>query len=493
MCKLCNGHGHKITVNCDREYIVEKSKKQEIFEEIAKVRDKFIRRNRYYYEELKYFYCYHIPPGHRVLELGCGNGDLLAAVQPCQGVGVEFCETVVSDARKKHPKLEFILSDIEELPNLDKFDYIIISDVLENVTDIQNLLTQLKTCCSSHTRIICNFFNHLWEPLLRFGQKVGLNTPNPISNWLSIHDIENFFYLSDFETISSGLRMLFPRNIPVLASFFNKIIARLPFISRLCLTQYVIMRLKPNNQHFQNNFPSVSVIIPTRDEAGNIQGCFERTPKLGKWTELIFVDGNSTDGTIEAIEDGILKYKNQWENITLIHQDDGTGKGDAVRKGFAKAKGDILMILDSDLTMPPEDLPKYYEAIISGKGEFINGCRLIYPMEKLAMRTINYIGNKVFSAIFTWLLKQNVRDTLCGTKVLWRNDYEKIAANRHYFGDFDPFGDFDLLFGAAKLDLKIVDLPIRYRERNYGDIKIERWKHALLLFRMCIVGLQRMK
>src|SRR5262245_30925841 len=171
----------------------------------------------------------------------------------------------------------------------------------------------------------------------------------------------------------------------------------------------------------------------------------------------------------------------------------GVGKGDAVRLGFTQASGDILMILDADLTVPPEDLPRFYEVLRSGKGEFANGVRLIYPMEKQAMRFLNLVGNKFFSLVFSWLLGQSIKDTLCGTKVLWKVDYERIAAHRAYFGDFDPFGDFDLLFGAVKLNLKITDLPIRYRERTYGTTNIERWKHGSLLLKMVIFAARRIK
>jgi hypothetical protein len=367
------------------------------------------------------------------------------------------------------------------------------ADILESLDDIQGALDQLRACCNPSTRIICNFFNHLWEPVLKVGETAGLKFKNPLNNWLAMEDMENLFYLSGYDVVSRGSRMLFPRQVPGVTFFLNRIVANMPLVYHLCMTQYLIVRPQPAPAEDWETKYSVSVIIPTRDEAGNIEGAFARTPRLGKWTELIFVDGNSKDGTVEAIEQGIKEHGHEWERAILIHQGDGRGKGDAVRKGFAAARGDILMILDSDLTMPPEDLPKYYEAIARGRGEFINGCRLVYPMEEKAMRFINLLGNKTFSMIFTWLLRQRLKDTLCGTKVLWREDYEQIAANRHYFGDFDPFGDFDLIFGAAKLDRKIVDLPIKYRERVYGEIKIERWKHAALLFRMCGVALRRLK
>jgi len=236
--------------------------------------------------------------------------------------------------------------------------------------------------------------------------------------------------------------------------------------------------------------PSVSIIIPARNEAGNIKAIFERTPEMGKQTELVFVEGHSQDNTLQHVKNQIANHP---QKTAIILNQEGKGKGDAVRLGFSKSKGDILMIMDADLTVAPEDLPRFYNALVSNKGEFINGVRLIYPMEKHAMRFLNILGNKAFSFLFTFLLGQPIKDTLCGTKVLWKKDYQRIAANRAYFGDFDPFGDYDLIFGATKLNLKIIDMPIRYRERTYGETNIQRWKHGWLLLRMVVFAARRLK
>jgi len=236
--------------------------------------------------------------------------------------------------------------------------------------------------------------------------------------------------------------------------------------------------------------PAVSVIVPARNEAGNIRPILARVPEMGSGTELIFVEGHSTDNTAREVESAIAAHPTR--RVRLLTQE-GSGKGDAVRLGFAEASGQVLMILDADLTVPPEDLPRFYEALRSGKCEFANGVRLVYPMEKEAMRFLNLLGNKFFSLAFSWLLGQPIKDTLCGTKALWRGDYEKIAANRSYFGDFDPFGDFDLHFGAAKLNLKILEVPIRYRERTYGSTNISRWRHGALLLRMVLFAIRRIK
>jgi hypothetical protein len=236
--------------------------------------------------------------------------------------------------------------------------------------------------------------------------------------------------------------------------------------------------------------PLVSVIVPARNESGNIDAIFERTPEMGRGTELVLVEGHSTDDTYAAIERAIAQHP---ERRAQLLRQTGKGKGDAVRAGFDRAQGEVLMILDADLTVAPEDLPRFLQALRSGKGEFINGVRLVYPMQKQAMRFFNLLGNKFFSLAFSWLLGQSIKDTLCGTKVLWAADYRRIADQRAYFGDFDPFGDFDLLFGAARLNLKIVDLPIRYRERTYGTTNIQRWRHGWLLLQMVIFAARRIK
>ena len=450
-----------------------------------------------YKEEIHRFYRFVIPPGSKVLELGCGKGELLAALEPSVGLGIDTDHSAIKFAEEKYKdnnSLTFISADVEtfQLENNAPFDTIILSDLVPLLNDVQKTLLNLTAVCSDSTRIILNFHNNLWRPILRLATFLRLRRGSDIENWLSTTDVKNILYLSGFQVISEGTRVLLPINLPLITPFFNRFLAKLPFLKHFCLTCTLLARPEPVAPANIQNRPSVSVLIPTRNEKGNVLGIFQRTPQMGKWTELVFVDGDSSDGTYEAIEDGIRQYGSEWERCLLLRQT-GKGKGQAVRQGFDECKGDILMILDSDLTMPPEELPKYYDALVSNKGEFINGSRLVYPMENQAMRFLNMIANKAFAILFTWLLGQQVKDTLCGTKVLWRRDYLSIAKNRHYFGDFDPFGDFDLLFGASKLNLKIIDMPVRYRDRTYGEIKISRWSHGWLLLRMSFIALKKLK
>jgi SAM-dependent methyltransferase len=448
-------------------------------------------RNRYYHDEVAKFVRFVVPEGARVLEIGCGDGHLLASLRPRTGVGIDLSAGMVERAARQHPALRFARGDAEDLPARGPFQYVILSDLIGYLEDAQTAFAHLHAVTSSDSRIVITYFNYLWEPVLALAQQFRLMTRQRRQNWLALADIENLLFLSDFEVIRSGYRLLLPVWIPGVSWVCNRLLAKVPGIRTLCLVQYVVA--KPSaRRSAEPSRASVSVIIPCRNERGNIASAVERMPRMGKSTELIFVDGNSTDGTAAEIERVARIHGGQWP-IRLLHQGTGTGKGDAVRKGFAVATGDVLMILDADLTVPPEDLPKFFQALVSGKGEFINGTRLVYPMERQAMRTLNLLGNKFFSLAFTWLLEQRFRDTLCGTKVLFKRDYEKIVANRHYFGDFDPFGDFDLIFGASKLNLKIVEVPVRYRERTYGVTNIKRFRHGWLLLRMCVVAFYKLK
>ncbi len=451
---------------------------------IAKKRDTWRGLGSWYHRRLLDIYKFLVSPNQRILEIGCGQGSLLARLQPSHGVGVDFSAEMISRAQQKHPEIQYHQLDAHDLSSLEgKFDIIIFSDTINDLWDVQRALEEVKRLCTPHTRLILNFYSHLWQLPLMIAQSLNLAAPMLAQNWLTAPDVENLLRLAGFETIRNTNEILAP--LP-LGGFANRFLVRLWGLRELALSNFIIARPMPQPV----NNPSVSVIVAARNEEGNIKNIFERVPHMGSKTELIFVEGHSKDKTYETIEKEMALHPG---TSSLLFRQPGIGKADAVRLGFEKASGDILMILDADLTVPPEDLPRFYEAIASGKGEFINGVRLVYPMEKEAMRFLNFLGNKFFSLAFSWLLGQSVKDTLCGTKVMWRKDYEEIAANRAYFGDFDPFGDFDLIFGAAKLNLKIVDMPIRYRERTYGTTNISRWKHGLLLLRMVAFAARRIK
>lgn len=473
-----------VTGFSDRE---KKAAIRERFDRLAGDREHWQRKGSYYYEDQRRYIRFLVPEGLRVLEIGCGLGDLLAAVRPLRGLGIDLSEMMVKEASKRHPSLEFRVADCEALDLDETFDVIILSDVIGHLLDVETALRRLRTCCTPKTRIVIAYYNFLWEPLLRLTERWNLKMPQQQQNWLAPPDIHNLLRLADYEVVKTERRLLLPKYVPVVSALLNRFLAFLPGLNLLCLSQYIVARMRGPRVVKQY---STTIVIPCRNERGNIEPAIQRIPSFGGAQEIIFVDGHSTDGTPDEIERVRSAYPGK--DIKFFVQD-GKGKGDAVRKGFANASGDILIILDADLTMPPEDLPKFYDAIASDKGEFINGSRLVYPMEQEAMRFLNLLGNKFFSMAFSWLLNQRIKDTLCGTKVLFRDDYERIVQNRSYFGDFDPFGDFDLLFGASKLNLKIVEVPIRYQDRTYGTTNIHRFAHGWLLLKMTVYGFFRLK
>jgi SAM-dependent methyltransferase len=454
---------------------------RDIAEKYAARRDDYFERDKTFHASDEAYLRLLIASGARVLDLGCGTGRLLGSLSPSYGVGVDISGAMISLAKARQPSLEFHIGDCENPDVLARlsgpFDYIVLSDIIGFLDDIQGTLEKLHDLCHPGTRVIITYYNYIWEPLLRLSEAIGLRMPTPEMNWLTSDDIRNFIEISGYEMVSRDWRQIAPFHVFGLGTLLNKYIGTLPLIRRFCLRHYLVAR---STRAQRNKTPFVSVIVPARNEKGNIENIIRRIPAIGRDTEIIFVEGHSRDGTFEEIE----RVKNQYldRDIKLIRQD-GEGKGDAVRKGFDAAKGDVVMILDADMTVPPEDLPKFYAALING-GEFINGSRLVYPMERDAMRFLNRIANHVFSILFSWLLNQRFTDTLCGTKALWLSDYKRIAAQRAYFGNFDPFGDFDLIFGAAKLSLKVVEVPVRYAARVYGETQISRFRHGWLLLRM---------
>lgn len=445
----------------------------------------------FYHKLIKHYFRLLIPQDLKILEIGCSHGDLLSALRPAFGVGIDFSGKMIRRAGAKYPHLHFIRADAHELPCRGSFDVIILSDIVNDLWDVQSVLENIKSMCHPGTRLVINFYNNLWRIPLGVVGHLKLGAEMLEQNWFSPNDIKNLLQLSDFQLIKRQPAILMPLNVRFVANFVNRYLARLVPFSWFDLTNFIVagpQLQKSGNSDTEK--PSVSVIIPARNEAGNIEKIIERIPHMGAETELIFVEGHSDDNTYGRIEQAMASYP---QKRCRLFQQSGNGKGDAVRLGFDKAEGDILMILDADMTVPPEDLPRFYQALVDGKGEFINGVRLVYPLENQSMRFLNILGNKFFSLVFSWLLDQPVKDTLCGTKVLSKKHYHLIAANRRYFGDFDPFGDFDLLFGAARMNLKIVEMPIRYRARTYGSTNIDRWRHGMLLFKMVVFAAKRIK
>ncbi|MBK8847947.1 MAG: glycosyltransferase [Bacteroidetes bacterium] len=465
--------------------------KKEYFDQIAGNRVKNRKSHRYYWDDITKYCNYFSHENYSVLEIGCGTGELIHEINGKNKTGIDFSANMIEIAKSQFKDVDFLVMSAEDIQLDQKFDLIILSNLIGYVDDVQQVFEQLHRVCHQYTKIIITYYSYLWEPVIKWGERLGIKTKTPNQNWLSQQDIRNLLELSGFDVYRRVNSMLLPFRIPLLAPLCNKILVRLPIFKFFALNMYSFAKPKHETEKNLDEKYSVSIVIPARNEAGNIENAITRMPKFSKHQEIIFIEGNSTDNTWQVIQEIKKKYEGQYD--IKIGQQPGKGKNDAVKTGFAMSTSDILMILDADLTVPPEDLPKFYNAIASGQGDFINGSRLIYQMEKEAMRFLNLLGNKFFSSAFTWLLEQPFKDTLCGTKVIFRKDYDNLVINRKFFGDFDPFGDFDLIFGAYKLNMRIVEIPIRYRERTYGDTNISRFTHGLILLRMCMFAAKKIK
>lgn len=460
-------------------------------EKYAAERAEWREKAGFFHREDEIYLRFLIPEGARVLEIGCGIGDTLAALKPSHGVGIDFSAGLIAQAKTRHPNLEFHVGDAESAATYaalqGPFDFILVQDTIGSLDDCQAFLQQLHPLCARDTRIVIGYFSHLWHPLLRLSETFGLRMPYPSQNVLAPADVRSLAALADFDAVKSEQRVLMPLALFGLGRLVNRFISVLPGFRMLALRHYVVCR---SERVADDGLKSVTIVVPARNERGNIEPAVQRIPRFCDDMEIIFIEGHSKDNTFAEMERVKAAYPHL-DIKTMVQP--GKGKADAVFTAYDVARGDVLMILDADLTMPPEQLPKFWEAIRSGRGEFINGSRLVYPMEDDAMRFLNLIANKTFSYLFSWLLNQRYTDTLCGTKVMRRMDYYRLRDGKAYFGDFDPFGDFDLIFGASKLNLKSIDLPIRYAARSYGETQISRFRHGVMLLKMVVFAFFKIK
>ena len=451
-------------------------------------RAEWIRSNRYFYDRLQQTLRYIIEPNKRVLEIRCETGHQLASVKPSYGVGVEISDAMVESARQHHPDYHFVKSDPESLELNETFDYIIFNHVFDTV-DILSAMDRIRQHCTPETQLVVVNYNQLWQPIVQLASKIGLRSRFVEPNWVSENDIRGFLKIANFRPVRLHRLVLSPKWIPLLSGLMNGFVARLPGWRRLCLMQLMVAR--PIKGPLREDDVTVSVIIPCRNEVGNVEHAVKRLPAMGKRTEILFCDDKSTDGTADEVRRMQELYPEK--DIRLI-AGPGVCKAENVWTGFRAARGDVLMILDADLTVMPEELPMFLRALVASRGDFINGSRLVYPMQHLAMKFANIIGNKFFGVVFSFLLNQRIKDTLCGTKVLWRRDWLRMEPNLGSWGIRDLWGDYELLFGASRLHLEIVEVPVHYQERIHGITKMNKvLSNGLRMLRICYHAWHRLE
>lgn len=441
---------------------------------LARDLDYWRNKNWYFHNSLKEIFKSFIPEGSKIVQVGYGLGDILAAMFPKTALSVDNDENIILSASKRYPHIKFLNGDIAKSNLKDKFDYVIFPNSVEYIYDVQSVLENIKKYLNKNSNIIMTSVNPRWEQLFYILEKLKLKRPELPKNWLRLEDLRNIVEISGYEVVETGFKILLPIHIPLLSSWVNK------FSSRFCLEQYLVAKPKEKSRSVPL---TCSVVIPCFNEEENIKRCINSVPKMGKRTEIIVVDDGSTDETANVVRNLMNKNK----NLKLISYKPNHGKGYAVKRGFDSAEGDIVMILDADMAVPVSELPRFFDLLASKEAGFVNGTRLIYPMEEHAMRQLNLIGNLVFGWIFSWILDQRITDTLCGTKALFKKDYLKIKMGG------ESWGDFDLLFGAVENNLKIVEMPVHYKRRVAGKSKMKALQHGMVLAKMCLVGWWRLK
>jgi hypothetical protein len=390
----------------------------------------------------------------------------------------------VSDGESCLPPERVIVSDLQTLKSVDSLSpgAILIPDALPTLQDVQATLQAIAERIDSRERLMVSVYSSLWDMVYRAAEKLGLKArPERPVNWVNPTDLENLLRLTGHQVVRKVPVLLCPIRIPLLDRFLNRVVVRLPLLRHLAMSVIYVARLRPKRREL-----SVSVVIPARNERDNLKPLLQELPKLGSGTELIIVEGHSIDGTYERA----LELAKEFE-LKVLRQE-GIGKADAVRAGFDAASGDVLMIYDADRTVPPDEVSRFYQALASGEAEFANGTRTMYPMEDRSMRFLNKLGNRAFTLLLSYILDYPIRDTLCGTKVFFRRDYSRIRTLMEEWSSCDPFGDFELLFGARYLNLAVIDVPVHYRSRRYGTTQIHRWRDGVLLARFCLKAMRRM-
>lgn len=451
------------------------------FDRIAPDYPALKKRNRYYHAFLARWCRAMVPAGSKVLDVGCGRGDVLAATSPREGLGVDLSPAMIAGARADHPELAFTAEGIEAFQGDGTFDAALCVNTLEYTWDVGAVLNAVHAALRDNGRILITAANPVWSPLFKIASAFGLRIPDCRRLFITSRDLMNLLELHGFEVVYEQMHLAIPKWIPVVSSVINFVVSRIPGVRLLSSTQLVVARkLPPRRREY-----SVSVIIPCHNERENVAACARSVRRLGAGTEVIFVDDGSSDGTAEAVRAAAGVAGDV--PVRLVSYSPRRGKGQAVVAGIASATGDICVIVDADLSTHPDELEPLYEAFATGRAEFVNGTRFVYPMEGRAMRWANYMGNRAFTILVSTIMERRVSDTLCGTKAFFRRDYAHFTMGR------DPWGDYDLLFGAAQMRLVLRELPVHYRERAAGQSKMKALRHTLNLLKMCAVGFRQIK
>lgn len=448
------------------------------FEAIAVEYDYWKKRNNYYYSLLKGFFKKHIPAGSSVVEFGCATGDILASCQPKRGLGIDLSEAFVELARKKHPQYQFIAADAEKFSGEEKFDFCIMSDLLDHVSDIPAVIERAHEILKPGGKLIISTINPLWNPVFGVLERLHMKMPEGPHCFIPNRFIEFFCQMNGFKT-TKGALIFIPVRIPLISPLLNKIMPRVPVILETCWVQTLVAQKLQGPQ----KKTSCTILITVYNEEKNIEACIRRIPALNREYEILVVNDGSTDATASIVD----KLQREFKDLRMISFEQNKGKAIAVEKGIEEARKDAVVILDADMAVAPEEIPLFLEPLDTNVADFVNGTRLVYDMEKKAMAQIRRIANYTLALMFSAVIKCRITDTLCGTKAFLKKNFMGIKISE------ERWGDLVLLCAASSKGLRIAEIPISYHTRIAGESKMRFFSDGALFMRYTLkMGIRRL-
>ncbi len=375
-----------------------------------------------------------------------------------------FIKEIDEQYQIKHKdNIHYVNENIENI--LSDCDTVVISDIEHQLNPAKNLLN-LSRIVGDNTKIILLSKNMVWMILIKILKLFFSFSPKK-NNFLPSSYLDNLYSSCNLELIRQEKIIALPINIPFLTKIINRIF-RLPLLNFFCMSNIAILKKKIKNSSNHKDL-KISFIIPCKNEQDNIKVFEQKINENTEPDEYLFGDDNSSDKTSDEIDKLIEKLS---DKKIIKYNGPGICKSENVYKGIDLSSGDIIVIYDADHTVSFEDIKFSVSIMKKTNVDFINCTRMIYPQKDGAMKFANFIGNTIFASLFSLLFKKKITDTLCGTKIFYKKDWEKIKENTSQWGMKDLWGDFDLLIGAYKNNLKITEVPVTYYERRENETKM---------------------
>lgn len=446
---------------------------------IARNLDFWKEKNWYYHNQLKQIFKDVIKENSKVLQIGYGLGDILAALYPKKGVSFDDDKDILAISRRRYPIFKFTDFNFNKNKVNDKFDYVIYPNSLEHFDDIQTVFENVYPALSRSSKVVVASVNPRWEQIFYILEKLKLKRPESSRNWLRIENIKNLLEVSGYKVIDSGFRIILPVSIPLISGIINKVIRNIKILSRFCVEQFVVAQKETFSI---NNNLSCSVVIPTYNQAELLEYCIESIPNVGKKMQIVVVDDASSDRTEQVMKSLSKKH----HNIKYIRNERPQGEEKSLKIGIESVDLDIILTYDAKMSIPSSELVRFYNVLASKRADFVSGMRFIYPLEGQRLRQLTIIGNIIFSYLYSLFLNQRVFDPLCSIKGFYKKNYSKIKISNNNTL-------LDLLIKAAENKAKILEIPVHYSLESYLENKPHTLARLGILTKGVFYGIWRLK